>query len=91
MGIYQKDSRGNYEAVNPLVYQGGGYSTRNGFGAAKGIQTNTSENFAAYSRQTLDALQPGLANRVGKMQDKISDLANSRQVTQFGNTLNEMP
>lgn len=65
MGIYQKDSRGKYEPINPLNYQGGGYSTRNDFGVRH--QSNTGENFAAYSKQTLDAIQPGLASRVDKM------------------------
>ena len=91
MGNYQKVGRGNYDAINPLNYQGGGYSSRNDFGATNRMQGSTSESFAAYSRQTLDAIQPGLAVRVDRMQDKISDLANSRQVPLFGNTLNEMP
>ena len=33
MGNYQKGNRANYEAIGPLNYQGGGYSSRNDFGA----------------------------------------------------------
>lgn len=90
MGIYNKDGKGSYTPLNPLAYQGGGYSSQNGFGVTrKSSQAN--DNFANYSRQTLDILQPGLADRVDKMNSKMITLASNKKVPLIGNQSYHMP
>ena len=61
MGIYNKDAKGNFQPISPLKYHGGGGNPH--FGKTEMMETQ----FSKFSRQTLDSLQPGLADRVDNM------------------------